>query len=355
MESTCFQKELCMFQLMGKEADAGETRERFWSKSLPSQARHGSGSGEAGEAGEAPVPNSKGDYFSNLYEEILAYLKKYSRLRDDKQWNILACSVFLSYIQDNESIHYLPIIYFESDPVRGKSRTGSATLYISYRGIHNLDLREATIFRWAEDLKATMFFDVFDLWKKATRRESEDLLLNRYEKGAGCARVKDPKGAAHEDIRYYDVYGSTIIATNEKVNKVLESSCICISMPNKPGRYPNPKRKHGKAIREKLQVFRAFMMDKDLPEVEIDERLTGRFYDITRPLLQVCKLIASEKRYNELLESLLSMAKIKVEEAGQTVEGIIFGFIKEAASGFSVGTPKMLWSCRCRHTCSSGW
>ena len=89
------------------------------------------------------------------------------------------------------------------------------------RGLRTETLRETNIFRWSEDLGATLFFDVLNLWKKAEREKLEDLFLNRFEKGAKAARVLNPEKGPFEDTRYFDIFGATIIATNESVHKIL--------------------------------------------------------------------------------------------------------------------------------------
>ena len=112
------------------------------------------------------------------------------------------------------------------------------------RGLRTETLREANIFRWSEDLGATLFFDVLNLWKKAEREKSEDILLNRFEKGARAARDCTRRKDAFEDTRYFDIFGATIIATNESVHKILDTRCLTISMPPAKKRYdtePTPE------------------------------------------------------------------------------------------------------------------
>ncbi len=85
--------------------------------------------------------------------------------------------VFLSYIHDHEDVHYLPILLFWAVPERGKSRTGKSIIYVAFRGIHLIDLRETNIFRFSQNLKATLFFDIMDLWKKAEETKQQIFCL----------------------------------------------------------------------------------------------------------------------------------------------------------------------------------
>ena len=185
------------------------------------------------------LPNAKAviiwyesDNDQMLFKDVIAYLKRFSYLTKE-QLLIITCKVFLTYIQDHPAIHYLPMILFYAVPERGKTRTGKAVIYIAYRGVHCVDLREANLFRFAQDLKATLFIDIMDLWKKAERNGSEDILLLRYERGAKATRVIYPEKGAFKDTVYYDIYGPTFIATNQAIHKILNSRSIPITMPNR--------------------------------------------------------------------------------------------------------------------------
>jgi len=220
------------------------------------------------------------------------------------------------------------MLLFFAVPERGKSRTGKSITYISYRGIHVVDLREANLFRFSQNLKATIFFDLMDLWKKAEKNGAEDILLLRYEKGAQASRVIYPEKGAFNDMVFYDVYGSTLIATNKAVHKILSSRCININMPNKPGDYENPTPEIAQELKERLTAWRARVMNKPLPEVNIIQGLNGRLWDISKPLLQVCRLVYSQG-FDELKNALLEVAGQRVEDKKESIEGQIIATLQE--------------------------
>lgn len=269
----------------------------------------------------------KTDNDQELFKDILLYLKRFSFLSDE-DWLIVACNVFLTYLQDHFDIHYLPMLLFFAVPERGKSRTGKSITYISYRGIHVVDLREANLFRFSQNLQATIFFDLMDLWKKAEKNGAEDILLLRYEKGAQASRVIYPEKGAFNDMVFYDVYGSTLIATNETVHKILGTRCIDITMPNKPGDYENPTPEKAQELKERLTAWRARVMDCSLPEIELIKGIDGRLWDISKPLLQVCKLI-NPGVYEDLKSSLLNVASRRTEDKKDTFEGQILTVINK--------------------------
>lgn len=267
----------------------------------------------------------KADNDKKLFEDVLSYLKRFSYLPDN-QWLLVACKVFLTYLQDHPDIHYLPMIYFYAVPERGKSRTGKSIVYVSYRGIHTIELREANLFRFSQNLKATIFFDLMDLWKKAEKNGAEDILLLRYEKGAQVSRVIYPEKGAFKDTVYYDIYGPTLIATNEPVHKILESRCISITMPNRPGNYENPTPEKAQELKGRLTAWRAREMNRPLPEINTIEGLGGRLWDISKSLLQICKLVYPQG-FDELKGALLEVAGTRIEDKKQSIEGKIIAIL----------------------------
>ena len=280
------------------------------------------------------LPNAKAviiwyesDNDQMLFKDVIAYLKRFSYLTKEQSL-IITCKVFLTYIQDHQDIHYLPMILFYAVPERGKTRTGKAVIYIAYRGVHCVDLREANLFRFAQDLKATLFIDIMDLWKKAERNGSEDILLLRYERGAKATRVIYPERGAFKDTVYYDIYGPTFIATNQAIHKILNSRSIPITMPNKPGDYENPTPEKAQELKERLTAWRARVMDISLPEIEHIQELNGRLWDISKPLLQVCKLVYPEG-FNNLKEALFEIASQRIEDKKASIEGQIISILYE--------------------------
>jgi hypothetical protein len=276
---------------------------------------------------EAVLKWHMSDNNAQLFRDVLTYLKRFSYLPDE-QWLIVACVVFLSYIQEHEDIHYLPELLFYAVPERGKSRTGKAVIYIAYRGVHTVELREANLFRFSNDLSATIFFDIMDLWKKAERNGCEDIMLGRYEKGQTVARVIFPEKGAFKDTKYYKVYGPTLIATNESLHKILDTRCIPITMPNKPGRYESPTREKAQYIKERLTAWRARMIDVLIPTTEPVRGLNGRLWDITEPLLRVCKMVYPEG-LDDLKRALLDVARSRIEDKAQDIEGRIVTIIDD--------------------------
>lgn len=261
-----------------------------------------------------------------LYEDVLSYLKRFSAL-DDEQWAIVAHYVFLTYLHDNPGIDYCPYILFNAVPERGKSRTGKSVIYVAFRGIHLVELREATIFRYSQYFHGTLFFDLMDISKKAERGNSDDILLLRAEKGAKCCRIRNPEEGPFNDMVYFDIYGPTIISSNEPLQQILETRCLPITMPNRPGNYENPRPELARELKERLTAWRAKNMTKTFTDMEPIEGISGRLWDIAKPMFFVNSLLPVDSHILE--ESILAIAGEKDESMKGTVEGRLVAIIKE--------------------------
>jgi hypothetical protein len=264
--------------------------------------------------------------YNSLYDDVLAYLKRFSAL-DDKQGAIIAHYVFLTYLHDHHDIDYCPCILFNAVPERGKSRTGKSIIYVAFRGIHLIELREAFVFRYSQQLHGTLFLDLMDIHKKATQQHSEDILLGRYEKGAKCSRGLYPAQGAFKDTVYFDMYGPTIIASNEQLDKILETRCLPISMPNIPGNYENPRTEMALELKERLTAWRARNLHVKFPVMEPMNGISGRLWDISKPLFLINSLLPND--FHILEESILAIADEKDASRKDSVEGRLVAIIKE--------------------------
>lgn len=271
----------------------------------------------------------RNDSTGQLFDDLINYFKRFSYLPEDV-WPLVAFSTFLSYMQDHKDVRYIPTLYFHAVAERGKSRTAKSFLSVAYRGIHLVDLKTANIFRYSQNLNATLFFDCTDLWGTAGRSDCEDVLLARFEKGTMVSRVQYPDRGAFLDQVRYDMFGSTVVATNEPANSTFESRCLTITMPNMPGQYENLTQGMGDGLKERLIAWRAHMMDKELSDIDLVAGISGRLWDITKPLFQLCELIKPSVR-EPMRQMLLEMVGQKAEDKKESIEGRIVAAIDQIA------------------------
>jgi len=271
-------------------------------------------------------------YRKPLYKKVENYFRKACYLTDE-QFLLVSLYVFATYLRDHKDIRYMPIILFFAEPERGKTRIGRSMINISYRGIHTVNLLAPSIFRYTNDHRASIFFDVMDFWNDTLKSGIKDIFLLGFEKGATISRVLYPDRGAFDDTKAYDVFGPMIIATNQAVHHILGTRCIEISTPNMPGEYTDylATDKVVLNLKAMLTVWKAEVMDNPLPLVEKVDGINGRLWDISQTLLKVCKMVCPEK-YDILISALLKQAKGRAEDKKESVEGRIINIIYELST-----------------------
>ncbi|MDP3024363.1 MAG: CHC2 zinc finger domain-containing protein [candidate division Zixibacteria bacterium] len=227
-----------------------------------------------------------------LYNDLIVYFKAISELPTEEYYDLLTSWVLHTYFL--EVVQYSPIICLFAVPERGKTRTGKGLVYLAYRGIHVESLRDAYLVRIANNFRSTIFFDVKDVWRKAEKTGSSDILLLRFEKGATVPRVLYPERGAFNDTVYYTIFGPTIVGTNESVHKILESRAITINMPESSRRFENDVTPElSLPLKERLIAFRARHLCQALPDMP--KPVAGRLGDILKPLQQVIRLVRPDR------------------------------------------------------------
>ena len=126
---------------------------------------------------------------AELCDDLVQYHRNLSELPGEAYYYLVAAFDFHTYCL--EACQYTPIICLFAVPERGKSRTGKSIVNVCYRGLHVESLREAYIFRMSDRFQSTLFFDVVDIWLKAERGQSEDILKHRIlgRTRRSCQRV----------------------------------------------------------------------------------------------------------------------------------------------------------------------
>jgi hypothetical protein len=237
--------------------------------------------------GAEVINHTTQDTDSGLFDDLVRYLYAVSQLPNDNHYKFLVAWLMHTYL--TEKCEYSPIPWFYGLAERGKTRMGKALIHAAYRGVRAITIREAHILRIAQNLNATIFFDMMDLWKKAEKSGAEDIMLGRFEKGAKVPRVLYPEKGKFQDTVYFEVFGATITATNEPVDEILSSRTIQIVMPESSRRFDMEiKPEIGLPFRERLLGFRARWMDRDLPVVS--KPCDGRLGDILKPLRQIVRV-----------------------------------------------------------------
>jgi len=274
---------------------------------------------------EAMRKLSEADRNKGLYDELVQYHKSASEMPSEEHYDLLAVWILHTYL--HHSFEYSPILCLYAVPERGKSRTGKSLTYIAYRGVHVESLRESYVTRLSDSFNTSIFFDVMDIWKKVERSGAEDILLQRFEKGARVAKVLEPKKGPINDLVYFSVYGPTIIATNIETHKILDTRAITINMPETSRCFDKDlKERDALSLKEKLVAFKAHNMEKVFDN--IPKPVKGRLGDIMRPLHSIIRFVCPE-REPAFLRLVESIKDNRLMNKSETLEAQILSIVRD--------------------------
>lgn len=278
----------------------------------------------------AVLSHYQNDTDAQLFNDLVVFHISISEMPDAHHYKILAAYDMHTYLM--EKFEYSPVIWLYAIPERGKTRTGKAIMYVSYRGWHTITVREAHIIRFAQNVRGTLFIDVSDLWNKVERESAEDIFLNRFENGATVCRIKDPSLGPFKDTIYYQVYGPTIAATNEMVNDVMASRTVQIIMPQSSRSFEDDvKPEHGLPFRERLVAFRARWIDKDLPSV--DKPCNGRLGDILKPIRNIVNMVGNDELW--FLDFVIGVEERRKQSSSDSFDAQVLSAMKDAMNAIT--------------------
>lgn len=256
---------------------------------------------------------------ARLATEIDAFIKSYLEMPLDSDYLILAMWVFHTYLI--EKFNTTPILYFYGVKETGKSRAGEVLSELAFRAQRLTSLTEATLFRSVEMFKPTLIIDEIKLMGKGGNQGLADLMKTTYKRGLKVSRINLNK-SGEDQIEYFDTFTPLVICTTESIPDIIESRCILFTMQKNS----NPQiekmidEKWANDLRERLTVFRANYITKELPEAQYIAR--GRLNEIMFPLYQSLLIVGPERK-NEFINIVKRIQKSKENEDGMSLDAEI--------------------------------
>ena len=260
-----------------------------------------------------------------LATEIDTFIKSYLEMPLDSDYLILSMWIFHTYLIEN--FNTTPILYFYGVKETGKSRAGEVLNELAFRAQRLTSLTEATLFRSVELFKPTLIIDEIKLLGKGGNQGLADLMKTTYKRGLKVSRINLNK-YGEDQIEYFDTFSPLVICTTETIPDIIESRCILFIMQKNS----NPQiermidKKWANDLRERLTVFRANYINKDLPEAQHIAR--GRLNEIMFPLYQSLLLFGPERK-DEFLDTVKRIQKNKENEDGMSLEAEIVKAIND--------------------------
>jgi len=256
---------------------------------------------------------------SRLATEIDAFIKSYLEMPFDSDYLILSMWIFHTYLIEN--FNTTPILYFYGVKETGKSRAGEVLSELAFRAQRLTSLTEATLFRSVELFKPSLIIDEIKLIGKGGNQGLADLIKTTYKRGLKVSRINLNK-YGEDQIEYYDTFTPLVICTTESIPDIIESRCILFIMQKNSN--PQIERKidmkWANDLRERLTVFRANYINRELPEAQYIAR--GRLNEIMFPLYQSL-LITETERKSEFIDIVKRIQRNKDNEEGMGLEAEI--------------------------------
>jgi len=256
---------------------------------------------------------------ARLATEVDAFIKSYLEMPLDSDYLILSMWVFHTYLI--EKFNTTPILYFYGVKETGKSRAGEVLSELAFRAQRLTSLTEATLFRSVEMFKPTLIIDEIKLLGKGGNQGLADLIKTTYKRGLKVSRINLNK-SGEDQIEYYDTFTPLVICTTETIPDIIESRCILFTMQKNSNPQIEKKidNKWANDLRERLTIFRANYITKELPEAQYIAR--GRLNEIMFPLYQSLLLVGPERK-NEFIDIVKRIQKSKENEDGMSLEAEI--------------------------------
>lgn len=256
---------------------------------------------------------------TRLATEINAFIKSYLEMPLDSDYLILTMWVFHTYII--EKFNTTPILYFYGVKETGKSRAGEVLSELAFRAQRLTSLTEATLFRSVELFKPALIIDEIKLLGKGGNQGLADLIKTTYKRGVKVSRINLNK-YGEDQIEYYDTFTPLVLCTTESIPDIIESRCILFIMQKNSN--PQIERKidmkWANDLRERLTVFRANYINRELPEAQHIAR--GRLNEIMFPLYRTL-LICEPERKSKFINIVKQTQRHKDNEEGMGLEAEI--------------------------------
>ena len=281
-----------------------------------------------------------------VYPKVVERVKRFVNFEwDPRLYHVAACYIAATYFV--QVFPAFPQLHFVGSVSSGKTRAGKTVAFASHRGVAATFTSEASVFRLAEDVGATLLVD--DVWGPGAK-----ITHLSYKRGTVVLRVE--KGTGEKlTLKLYQTYCPLIFTGVElPQSEHLLSRAIIVRMqrapdPNPKGRDPEPEDfedlRRELYLAELTQFPAVRRVYEELAERRRELGLEGRDFEIWGPLLAVAKIVGEEAFRAVLEYALESVGKKLVdlyEEEKEVLAGLERLLLSKAEELFR-GELERLW------------
>jgi hypothetical protein len=244
-----------------------------------------------------------------IFEKVKEQIRKYVNFEWDlRLYDVISCYIIATFFFD--AFEAFPHLFFYGSMKSGKTRATYTVAALGHRGLILSYLTEATYFRLVEELEPLLAIDEHYL-----KGSMSQLMRSGYKKGTKVPREKKVKSEREENFitELFNFYTKFLYNSNDPPDEITKSRAILITMKPSPDPSPSeqaPTMKEMADLRDDLYIARLTffgevleLKDKVKPKESITPAdqltpvqadLTGRDFELWRPLLTAAKLISEE-------------------------------------------------------------
>jgi len=269
--------------------------------------------------------SGRGADLRGIHPKLVERMRRFANFEwDPRLYHVAACYAEATYFAP--LFPAFPQLHFLGSVSSGKTRAAKTVVYASRRGLAATFASEASVFRLAENVGATLLID--DVWGPGAK-----ITHLSYKRGLKVLRVE--KGVGERlTLTLYETYCPLVFTGVElPLSEHLLSRAIIVRMqrapdPNPEGRDPEPE--DFKDIRRELylaeltqfpEVRRAY---EELAKRRRELGLEGRDFEIWGPLLAVAK-IAGEEVFKAVLSYALENTGSKLADLYEEEKEVLAG------------------------------
>jgi len=276
---------------------------------------------------------------AEVYPRLLSRVKRFVNLDfDPRLYHVFACYAVATYFA--AVFPAFPQLIITASYGSGKTRAGKTVTCASHRGYVVTDPTEASVFRLAEGVGATMYVD-------DEAGEGGRLLHLTYKKGLNVSRVeKGSDGRFY--INLYETYCPLIVAVRDLPSEVQVARAIVVTLerasdPNPEG--GDPEFSDFADLREELYLAelsefpRVARVYRELARKRSALGLEGRDFEVWGPILAIAKLagkLAFMAAYSYALENVERKREsmyIEEKEVLAGLERLLLARLEELVKG----------------------
>ena len=257
--------------------------------------------------------NGRNEDLKAVYADLYERNKRFVNFEwDERFYKLVACIQIATYFFD--VFRAFPITFAYGPLETGKSRLVKTIIYGSRKGLLWVSPTPAPIYRTIDAIRPSLGIDEF------TKVYEELLQLTRaiYKKGLLVPRMEKKSRGERMFLTFFETYSPLVLGSTKELEPMTMSRTIVIKM--RKAKDPNPEKRDPEPwdyedLRDRLYICRlthANEIDEIKKELDKENILGGREYEVWRPILTIARAIDSSI-YEELLGLAQELYKQKVE------------------------------------------